>query len=36
MVAHFQSPRDVALSELRVELMYPADDVAEAFFRNAE
>ena len=35
VVARFGSPRDVTLEELRVELVFPADDVAEDFFRTA-
>jgi hypothetical protein len=31
----FNAARDVTLDELHVELIYPADADAEAFFRNA-
>ena len=34
MVARFGNAREVTLDELRVELVFPADDVAEAFFRQ--
>jgi transcriptional regulator with XRE-family HTH domain len=34
MVARFGSAREVLLDELRVELLYPRDDVTEAFLRN--
>jgi len=34
MVARFGTAREVTLDELRVEMIYPADDVAEAFFRG--
>jgi hypothetical protein len=34
MVARFGTAREVTLDELRVEMIYPADDVAEAFFRE--
>ena len=33
VTAHFGGSRDVTLEELRVELIYPRDDVAERFFR---
>jgi hypothetical protein len=33
VLAQFTSPRDVTLDELRIELLYPADDEAEQFFR---
>lgn len=33
VVAQFGGARDVTLDELRIELIYPADDEAEAFFR---
>jgi transcriptional regulator with XRE-family HTH domain len=33
MVARFDHPTEITLDELRVELMYPMDDVAEQFFR---
>lgn len=36
VVAHFGSARDVTLDELRVELIFPADQEAEAFFRSRE
>ena len=35
MVARFGHARDVTLDELRIELVFPADDEAEAFFRAA-
>jgi len=35
MVARFGSTREVTLDELRVELVFPADDAAAAFFRRA-
>ena len=35
MVARFGSAREVTLDELRVELVFPADAAAEAFFRRA-
>jgi hypothetical protein len=35
VVAQFGSPLDVTLDELRIELIYPADDRAEAFLRQA-
>ncbi|GGB94879.1 helix-turn-helix domain-containing protein [Cellulomonas carbonis] len=35
VVARFGSARDVTLDELRVELVFPADDDADAFFRSA-
>lgn len=34
MVARFDHPADTTLDELRVELMYPADDIAERYFRG--
>jgi transcriptional regulator with XRE-family HTH domain len=34
MAARFDSVLEVTLDELRIELMYPADDEAEAFFRE--
>lgn len=34
MAARFDSALDVTLEELRIELLYPADAVAEAFFRR--
>lgn len=34
VVAQFQSPVDVTLDELRVELIYPEDDEADRFFRQ--
>lgn len=34
MVARFDHPSEVTLEELRVELMYPMDEVAERFFRE--
>jgi transcriptional regulator with XRE-family HTH domain len=34
MVARFGSAREVTLDELRVELIFPADAAAEAFFRS--
>jgi transcriptional regulator with XRE-family HTH domain len=33
MMARFGTAREITLDELRVEMIYPADDVAEAFFR---
>jgi transcriptional regulator with XRE-family HTH domain len=33
MMARFGSAREITLDELRVELIYPADDIADAFFR---
>jgi hypothetical protein len=33
MVARFGTAREVTLDELRVELVFPRDDEAEAFFR---
>ncbi|GAB3849296.1 hypothetical protein ACFPIJ_36500 [Dactylosporangium cerinum] len=34
MVARFDDPAEATLDELRVELMYPADDTAERYFRG--
>ena len=34
MVSRFGSTREVTLDELRVELLFPADETAEAFFRD--
>lgn len=34
MVARFDHPAETTLDELRVELMYPADDLAEQYFRG--
>ena len=34
VVAQFGAARDVTLDELRIELVYPADQEAEAFFRS--
>jgi hypothetical protein len=34
MVARFDHPAEITLDELRVELMYPMDEVAERFFRS--
>jgi transcriptional regulator with XRE-family HTH domain len=34
MVARFDQPAQATLDELRVELMYPADDIAERYFHN--
>lgn len=34
MVARFDHPADTTLDELRVELMYPADDIAERYLRG--
>jgi transcriptional regulator with XRE-family HTH domain len=34
MVAHFDHPAETTLDELRVELMYPADETAERYFRT--
>ncbi len=33
-IASFNAARDVTLDELHVELIYPADDAADAFFRD--
>jgi hypothetical protein len=35
MVARFETAREVTLDELRVELVFPGDDEAEAFFRHS-
>lgn len=35
MVARFGATREVTLGELRVELIFPADDAADAYFRRA-
>lgn len=35
VVAQFGSPRDVTLDELRIELFYPADAAADAYFQGA-
>jgi len=35
IAARFDSVLDVTLDELRIELLYPADDFAEQFFRGA-
>ena len=35
MVARFGATREVTLDELRVELIFPADEAAEAYFRRA-
>jgi transcriptional regulator with XRE-family HTH domain len=35
MIARFGTAREVTIDELRVEMIYPADDVAEAFFRES-
>jgi transcriptional regulator with XRE-family HTH domain len=35
MVARFDHPAEVTLDEVRVELMFPLDDVADHFFRTA-
>jgi len=35
MVARFDHPAEVTLDEVRVELMFPMDEVAERFFRTA-
>ena len=35
MVARFGTAREVTLDELRVELVFPRDEVAEAFFRHS-
>ena len=35
LVARFGTAREVTLDELRVELVFPRDEVAEAFFRNS-
>lgn len=34
MVARFDTAVDITLDELRIELTYPQDDAAEAFFRQ--
>lgn len=34
-IASFSAARDVTLDELRIELVFPADDAAEAFFKAA-
>jgi hypothetical protein len=34
MMTRFGTAREVTLDELRVEMIYPADDTAEAFFRE--
>jgi hypothetical protein len=34
VVAQFGAARDVTLDELRIELVYPADDEADAFFHS--
>lgn len=34
MAARFDAVLEVTLDELRIELLYPADDVAEEFFRD--
>ncbi|HIM91269.1 MAG TPA: hypothetical protein EYM52_11165 [Dehalococcoidia bacterium] len=34
-VARFGAARDLTLDELRVELVFPRDEVAEAFFRHS-
>jgi transcriptional regulator with XRE-family HTH domain len=34
MMARFGTAHEITLDELRVEMIYPADDVAEAFFRD--
>lgn len=36
VVAQFSAPLDVTLDELRIELICPADDTAERFFRAAD
>lgn len=33
VVAHFGAARDVTLGELRIELIHPADELADQFFR---
>jgi hypothetical protein len=35
MVVRFDAASDVTLSELRVELMYPANEAADRYFRDA-
>lgn len=35
MVARFEHPADITLDGLWVELMYPADDTADRYFRSA-
>jgi hypothetical protein len=35
IAARFDSVLDVTLDELRIELLYPADDLADQFFRGA-
>ncbi len=34
MLAEFGTPRDITISDLRIELFYPADQATEAFFRQ--
>lgn len=34
LVARFDHPAEITLDELRVELMYPMDEIAERFFRS--
>ena len=34
VIVRFDSTNDVTLSELRVELIYPANDVADRYFRT--
>jgi hypothetical protein len=34
MAARFDAVLEVTLDELRIELLYPADEVAEEFFRT--
>jgi hypothetical protein len=35
VVAQFSAPLDLTLDELRIELVYPADDDARLFFAGA-
>jgi transcriptional regulator with XRE-family HTH domain len=35
MMARFGTAREITLDELRVEMIYPADDAADAFFRDS-
>lgn len=34
MLAEFGTPRDITISDLRIELFFPADDAAAAFFKR--
>lgn len=35
MLAEFGTPRDITISDLRIELFFPADQATEAFFRQS-